>query len=119
MGIPVVLVYLGFLKANEMKDRGEPFTSHEQWKQLVEAQSLALFPSAVWEKAWDRKNTRLILLLRSETQNLPNQTGGPEKVLSSSISGAGILMEDVRKWNAQVDQRIKSLEPIKPGFEAA
>jgi hypothetical protein len=28
MGVPVVMVYLGFLGAAEMKDRGEPFADY-------------------------------------------------------------------------------------------
>src|SRR6266542_1050241 len=34
-GIPVVLVYLGFLKATEMADRGAPFADHATWEILV------------------------------------------------------------------------------------
>jgi len=68
MGIPVVLVYLGFLKANEMQDRGLPFASHEQWKQLVESQSQTLFPDAVWGKAWGVNGTDLTPLIRSQAQ---------------------------------------------------
>ena len=70
MGLPVVLVYLGFLKAEEMKDRGTPFTDHEQWKQLVETQSQTLFPNAVWGKTWDTKRAKLIPLILSETRRL-------------------------------------------------
>ena len=68
MGIPVVLVYLGFVKADEMKDRGVPFDNHEQWKQLVEAQSQTLFPNTVWGKAWGVNGTELIPLVRSQAQ---------------------------------------------------
>jgi hypothetical protein len=42
LGIPVVLVYLGFLNAGEMIDRGQPFASHEDWERLVKAHSQAL-----------------------------------------------------------------------------
>lgn len=64
MGIPVILVYLGFVNADEMKDLGLPFDNHEQWKQLVEAQSQSLFPSTVWGKAWSVNGTELIALVR-------------------------------------------------------
>ncbi len=70
MGIPVVLVYLGFLHATEMQDRGLPFDSHEQWKQLVESQSQTLFPNAVWGKAWSVNGTELIPLIRSKKVDL-------------------------------------------------
>jgi len=68
MGIPVVLVYLGFVNADEMKDRGIPFDNHEQWKQLIESQSQTLFPNAVWGKAWRVNGTELIPLIRSQAQ---------------------------------------------------
>jgi hypothetical protein len=44
LGIPVVLVYLGFLRANEMTDRGKPFTDHSDWERLVKSHSEPLFP---------------------------------------------------------------------------
>ncbi|MCS6292531.1 MAG: hypothetical protein H8J66_05600 [Nitrospira sp.] len=70
MGIPVVLVYLGFLNAEEMKDRGIPFENHEQWKRLVESQSQTLFPTAVWGKAWSVNGVELIPLIRSQVQSI-------------------------------------------------
>lgn len=68
MGIPVILVYLGFVNADEMKDCGLPFDNHEQWKQLVESQSQTLFPNAVWGKAWGVNGAELIPLIRSQVQ---------------------------------------------------
>jgi hypothetical protein len=46
--LPVVLIYLGFLKAAEMIDRGRPFASHEDWERAVKTHSAALFPDEVW-----------------------------------------------------------------------
>jgi hypothetical protein len=43
-GIPVVLVYLGFLNASEMVDRGDPFANQDSWESLVMAHSSPLFP---------------------------------------------------------------------------
>lgn len=68
MGLPVVLVYLGFVKADEMNRRGLPFDDHEQWKQLVESQSQTLFPNAVWGKSWGVNGTAFIPLIRSHVQ---------------------------------------------------
>lgn len=68
MGMPVVLVYLGFLNADEMQDRGLPFDNHEQWKQLVESQSQTLFPNAVWGRAWGVNGNELFPLVRSQVQ---------------------------------------------------
>jgi hypothetical protein len=47
LGHPVILMYLGFLQANEMKDRGKPFADHTAWKQLVNSHSQRLFPNEV------------------------------------------------------------------------
>lgn len=70
MGIPVILVYLGFLKADEMKDRGIPFDNHEQWKQLVESQSQDLFPNTVWGKTMGVNGVQFIPLIRSVPQSI-------------------------------------------------
>ena len=35
LGVSVALIYLGFLRAYEMADRGRPFDDHEAWDQLV------------------------------------------------------------------------------------
>lgn len=70
MGIPVVLVYLGFVNADEMKDRGISFDNHEQWKQLVESQSQTLFPNAVWGKTLGVNSVQFIPLIRSVSQSI-------------------------------------------------
>jgi len=70
LGIPVVLVYLGFLKADEMVDRGKPFASHEDWERLVKAHSEPLFPPKVWGRKWIVNGQPLIPLIRSIDQPL-------------------------------------------------
>ena len=49
LGYPVVLVYLGFLVAEEMQN---PFDSHAEWGGLVKSHSEPLFPAAVWDRQW-------------------------------------------------------------------
>ena len=79
MQVPVVLVYLGFLKAEEMRDRGTVFTREEDWDGLVKSHSAALFPEQVWGRAWDLKNgTRLIPLIRSLEWPLRDMSGEAE-----------------------------------------
>ena len=70
LGIPVVLVYLGFLKADEMIDRGQPFASHEDWERLVKAHSRALFPPEIWGRNWVVKGQPFIPLIGSIEQPL-------------------------------------------------
>lgn len=65
LGIPVVLVYLGFLHAEEMSDRGRPFASHAEWERLVKSHSEPLFPPEVWGQGWGSTSKPLIPLIRS------------------------------------------------------
>ncbi|MDY6954954.1 MAG: hypothetical protein SWE60_25920, partial [Thermodesulfobacteriota bacterium] len=46
MGIPVILVYLGFLNADEMRS---PFPSVEAWTKAVHEYSKGIVPDGVWE----------------------------------------------------------------------
>ncbi len=50
LGVPVILVYLGFLNADEMEDRGSPFRSKTEWLSAVIAYSSEVMPHDVWEK---------------------------------------------------------------------
>jgi len=65
LGYPVVLIYLGFLQANEMVDRGNPFTDHNDWNDLVHAHSEPLFPGDIWTTELRMANNNLIPLIRS------------------------------------------------------
>lgn len=44
LGIPVVLIYLGFLRATEMADRGSAIVDEADWRRQVLSHSAALFP---------------------------------------------------------------------------
>lgn len=70
LGIPVVLVYLGFLRASEMSDRGAPFADHTEWGMLVRAHSAGLFPDQVWNHAWRVNEVPFVPLIRSIEQPL-------------------------------------------------
>ncbi len=54
LGYPVVLVYLGFLRAEEMRKGREqtPFNSYAEWEGLVKSHSQPLFPAGVWGRQW-------------------------------------------------------------------
>ena len=54
LGYPVILVYLGFLGAEEMRKGREqtPFNSHAEWEGLVKSHSRPLFPARVWDRQW-------------------------------------------------------------------
>lgn len=66
LGIPVALVYLGFLKANDMSEPGEvPFSDAEAWSALVSSHSATLFPNEVWGRRWSVSGVPFIPLIRS------------------------------------------------------
>jgi hypothetical protein len=65
LGIPVVLVYLGFQSANEMSDQGTPFANAADWQNIVKRHSKALFPATVWDQRWMCEGQPLIPLIRS------------------------------------------------------
>jgi hypothetical protein len=51
LGVPVVLIYLGFLRAEEMRDQGLPLADHESWDRLVRDHSGSVVPATVWDRA--------------------------------------------------------------------
>lgn len=71
LGVPVVLIYLGFLRAAEMADQGKPFGDHEDWERVVKAHSGPLFPSQVWNSRWTVNGQAFVPLIRSLEQPLP------------------------------------------------
>ena len=54
LGYPVILVYLGFLRAEEMRKGREkaPYKNHAEWEGLVKVHSEPLFPAGVWGGQW-------------------------------------------------------------------
>ena len=52
LGYSVILVYLGFVNAEEMRTGRNhvPFADHSHWKSCVESHSRPLFPPEVWNK---------------------------------------------------------------------
>ncbi len=65
LGVPVALLYLGFLHADEMTDRGKSFSSSGEWEQLVLSHSEDLFPGAVWNQTWTVHGLPFLPLIRS------------------------------------------------------
>jgi hypothetical protein len=73
LGVPVVLVYLGFLGADEMQNRGAPFASHADWHDLVKTHSAPLFQVDPWEREWNCNGQSLVPLIRSASKSLVEQ----------------------------------------------
>lgn len=67
-GVPVVLLYLGFLNAVEMGDRGEPFESEEDWRDTLLTHSRSVIDTDCWERTLDVQGTPLLALSRTVEQ---------------------------------------------------
>jgi hypothetical protein len=67
LGVPVVLVYLGFLNATEMRDRGEVFATPGSWNEVVCDHVKGVVPAKAWERRLDVAGTPFVPLIRSLT----------------------------------------------------
>ena len=65
LGYPVVVIYLGFLKADEMSDQGTPLANPDEWERLVKRHSQPLFPAEVWGRRWTCNGQPFIPLIRT------------------------------------------------------
>ncbi|MHB1328182.1 MAG: hypothetical protein ACYC2K_08275 [Gemmatimonadales bacterium] len=74
LGVPVVLVYLGFLDAAEMADRGMPLANAKTWSDLVLHHSKSIVPSQAWEHRLLVNGTPLVPLIRSTEQRLERRS---------------------------------------------
>lgn len=71
MGVPVVLVYLGFLAATEMEDLGEPFTDYARWSKVVLEHSEDIVPPQAWGREINLRSATITPLIRVWKQELP------------------------------------------------
>ena len=65
LGIPVILVYLGFLNADEMEKVGRPFATAAAWRDHVLSHASGLVPSDAWDKRLEVGHTPMWALIRS------------------------------------------------------
>jgi hypothetical protein len=65
MGVPVILVYLGFLNAVEMSDQGQPFESRQNWESCIRNHAKSFVPDNAWQKKRQIKGTSVWFLIRS------------------------------------------------------
>ena len=64
-GVPVVLVYLGFLHADEISDLGRTFSSHDEWKAVLMRHSGGIVDPRSWGEWIDVGGTPMIALARA------------------------------------------------------
>lgn len=65
LGIPVVLVYLGFQNATEMKDRGSPFKTGGDWESAIKVYTKGIIRESAWENPLFVNKTTIYALIRS------------------------------------------------------
>lgn len=70
LGVPVVLVYLGFLDALEMADQGAPLATAREWEQLVLRHAEGLVPREAWGRSWAVDSVPFVALIASAQQPL-------------------------------------------------
>lgn len=72
LGIPVVLLYLGFLKADEMASPSRrPILDEDNWRSLMSEYGRGLVPESAWSSAIDVGGVPLIGLRRVTHIDLP------------------------------------------------
>jgi hypothetical protein len=67
LGVPVALVYLGFLHAEDVADVGTPLSSADQWSSLMRQHASGIVPEAAWGSRLGISGTSLVPLTRSMT----------------------------------------------------
>jgi hypothetical protein len=65
LGLCVVLVYLGFLNADEMNDRGLGFADHRDWEAAVRSHAASRVPFEAWNRRWMLHGQIFFPLIRS------------------------------------------------------
>ncbi len=68
LGMPVVLVYLGFLYATDIAKGGDLFHSAEHWERVVTSHSEGVVDSSCWGRWLDVNGAPLIPLIRAVRQ---------------------------------------------------
>ena len=68
LGIPVVLLYLGFLNAQEMVDRGPMFRSEMEWARALKEHSHGVVDGTCWGEWLDIAGTPFIALIKGKDQ---------------------------------------------------
>lgn len=69
-GVPVVLVYLGFLDAEDMIADGPLFGTHDDWVDAVRGHAGVAVDESCWEKRLDVAGVPLFPVIRSRRQAL-------------------------------------------------
>lgn len=70
LGVPVVLVYLGFLNAVDVSDLGPPFGSARDWEAVLRGHSFGVVDDTCWGEWTNVDGVPMIALVRAYSQPL-------------------------------------------------
>ena len=65
LGVPVILVYLGFLDAMEMTDRGKPFHSATEWLDVIKSHAERIVLNDAWDRPIDINGTKMRAIIQA------------------------------------------------------
>ena len=65
LGMPVILVYLGFLSAEDMADRGQPFRTADEWSKALLGHGRGIVPDDAWNQRLEIDGTPMWPLIRA------------------------------------------------------
>lgn len=65
LGVPVVLLYLGFLRAEEMAGNGTPFRTHHDWDNALRDHATGVVDATCWNTPIELGDVPLYPLIRS------------------------------------------------------
>lgn len=68
LGIPIVLVYLGFLNANDMAKNGPLFRSEEDWTRALMSHARSVVDESCWGRRHEINGTSMWTLIRAIDQ---------------------------------------------------
>jgi hypothetical protein len=75
--VPIVLVYLGFLNADEMADQGAPLRTDAEWDKLVRTHSKGVIPEEIWGRRALISGVEFVPLIRSAEHPLAPVSSPP------------------------------------------
>lgn len=76
LGVPVVLLYLGFLNAEEMAADGAPFSTEDDWACALRYHARGIVDDSCWGNRLDVRGTPFWPLIRAHAIELPLSTYG-------------------------------------------
>jgi hypothetical protein len=71
LGVPVALVYLGFIAADEMRGR-KLIGNGEEWELIVRDYVRGIVPDRVWDKPMDVAGTPVRAFIQSRRIDIPH-----------------------------------------------